>query len=77
MNRLEHEIFDRAYQSYLCGSDQYSYKFKSLSENMLKKYKQALKNLSDNELIEIVLISENKAKLTITEKGINYGNNII
>lgn len=77
MNRLKNEIFDRTYQSYLCGSDQYIYKFKSSSENMLKKYKQALKSLSDNGLIEIVLISENKAKLTITEKGINYGNNTI
>ncbi len=74
MNNLEKEIFQRAYQSYLCGSDNYSYKFASTSPNMIKKYLSAIKNLEKEELITINFQSEDKVKMLITEKGIDYGN---
>ena len=74
MNNLEKEIFQRAYQSYLCGSDNYSYKFASTSENMLKKYNSAIKNLEKEGFITINFKSEDKVKMLITEKGIEYGN---
>ncbi len=74
MNNLEKEIFDRAYQSYLCGSDNYSYKFASSSPNMLRKYNTAIQNLENEGFIKINFRSDDKAKMTITDKGIEYGN---
>lgn len=74
MNNIEKEIFQRAYQSYLCGSDNYSYKFADMSPNMLKKYNSAIKGLEAEGLITINYQSEDKVKMLITEKGIDYGN---
>ena len=74
MNSLENDIFQRAYQSYLCGSDNYSYKFASTSPNMIRKYTSAIKNLEKEGLITINFQSEDKVKMLITEKGIDYGN---
>ncbi len=74
MNNLEKEIFQRAYQSYLCGSDSYNYKFASLSPNMLRKYDSAVKNLEAEDLITVKYKSDDKVKMFITEKGIDYGN---
>lgn len=74
MNDIEKTIFERAYQSYLCGSDKYTYKFQSSNPNMIRKYEKALKNLEDEGFITINLRSEDRAKITVTEKGIDYGN---
>jgi len=74
LNNIEKEIFQRAYQSYLCGSDSYSYKFASLSSNMLRKYDSAVNNLESDGLITIKHKSDDRVKLFITEKGIDYGN---
>lgn len=74
MNKIAKEIFERAYQSYLCGGDIYTYRFSSKSEIMLKKYNDAIKYLEENNLIEVKFISEEKAKIFLTEKGIEEGN---
>lgn len=74
MDTLAKTIFERAYQSYLCGSDNYSYKFSSKSPSMISKYNKAIKYLLDNELIIVNFRSDDKVKMTITEKGIDYGN---
>lgn len=76
MNKITTTIFERAYQSYLCGGDVYTYRFESKSSIMLKKYNDAVKYLEDNELIEVKFISEDKVRLSLTEKGIDYGNSI-
>lgn len=76
MNKIATEIFERAYQSYLCGGDIYTYRFSSKSEIMLKKYNEAINYLKENELIEVKFISSDKVKLNLTQKGIEYGNSI-
>lgn len=76
MNKITTEIFERAYQSYLCGADTYTYKFSSKINIMIKKYLDAIKFLEQNKLIIIKLLSEDKAKISLTENGIEYGNNI-
>ena len=74
MNKITNEIFERAYQSYLCGGDIYTYRFSSKSAIMLKKYNEAIKYLEENNLIEIKFLSEEKVKVCLTEKGIKEGN---
>lgn len=76
MNKITTEIFERAYQSYLCGGDIYTYRFSSKSVIMMKKYNDAIKYLEENELIEVKFLSEDKARIILTEKGIEYGNSI-
>lgn len=76
MNKISKEIFERAYQSYLCGGDIYTYVFSSNSEIMQKKYKDAINFLEKNDFIEVKLLSEKKAKISLTENGINQGNNM-
>ena len=43
MNKITTTIFERAYQSYLCGGDIYTYRFESKSSLMTKKYTDAIK----------------------------------
>lgn len=74
MNKISKEIFERAYQSYLCGGDTYTYRFSSKSEIMLKKYNDSIKYLEQEGLIKVKFISEEKVKLFLTEKGIEEGN---
>lgn len=76
MNKITMTIFERAYQSYLCGADVYTYRFESKSPLMTKKYSEAIKYLEDNELVIIKFMSSDKVRLSLTEKGIDYGNSI-
>lgn len=74
MNKFEKEIFKRAYQSYLCGSDNYNYKFGDKSENMIEKYRSAIEKLEKDGFVTIKFQSDEKVKMLITEKGIDFGN---
>lgn len=76
MNKISKEIFERAYQSYLCGGDIYTYRFSSNSKLMLSKYNNAIKYLEENNLIEVKFLSEDKVKISLTEKGIEEGNSM-
>lgn len=76
MNKITTTIFERAYQSYLSGGNMYTYRFESKSVLMTKKYKDALKYLEEKNFIEIKQIDENKVKLCVLEKGIEYGNSM-
>lgn len=76
MNKITMTIFERAYQSYLCGGDVYTYRFESKSPLMTKKYSEAIKYLEDNELVIIKFMSSDKVRLSLTEKGIDYGNSM-
>lgn len=76
MNKVTTTIFERAYQSYLCGGDVYTYRFESKSPLMTKKYSEAIKYLEDNELVNVKFMSEDKVRLTLTDKGIEYGNSM-
>ena len=77
MNKVTTTIFERAYQSYLCGGDVYTYRFESKSPLMTKKYNDAIKYLEDNELVIVKFMSEDKVRLTLTNKGIEYGNSML
>lgn len=76
MNKITKTIFERAYQSYLCGGDTYTYKFESNSNIMKEKYNNSIKYLEDNNLINVKFRSEDKVKITLTEDGIDYGNSM-
>lgn len=76
MNKITTTIFERAYQSYLCGGDVYTYRFESKSPLMMKKYTDAIKYLEDNELVIVKFMSEDKVRVTLTNKGIEYANSM-
>lgn len=76
MNKVTSTIFERAYQSYLCGGDVYTYRFESKSPLMTKKYNDAIKYLENEGLVVVKFMSEDKVRLTLTDKGIEYGNSI-
>ena len=76
MNKITTTIFERAYQSYLCGGDVYTYRFESKSPLMMKKYTDAIKYLEDNELVIVKFMSKDKVRLTLTNKGIEYANSM-
>ena len=76
MNKITTTIFERAYQSYLCGGDIYTYRFEFKSPLMTKKYTDSIKYLEDNDLIIVKFMSEDKVRLVLTDKGIEYGNSI-
>ena len=77
MNKITKTIFERAYQSYLCGGDVYTYRFESSGTVMLKKYDDAKKYLEEEGLIEVKFRSEDKVRLTLTDKGISEGNQLL
>lgn len=74
MNKITQTIFERTYQSYLCGGDVYTYRFESKSELMKKKYNDAIDLLTSKNLVEVKFKSDNKVRLILTEEGIVYGN---
>lgn len=76
MNKITTTIFERAYQSYLCGGDIYTYRFESKSQVMRKKYADAIKYLEEKELIIVKFMSMDKVRLCLTDKGITYGNSM-
>lgn len=76
MNKITTTIFERAYQSYLCGGDVYTYRFESKSPLMTKKYEDAIKYLEENNLVKVKFKSEDKVRLVLTDEGIEYGNSM-
>lgn len=67
---------ERAYQSYLYGGDVYTYRFESDSRPKRMKYDKALKYIEENGLAEIKARTDEKVKLSLTDKGIEYGNSM-
>lgn len=75
MDKYEDEILSRLYQSYVMGGDIYSYLYKT--ENPLEKEikKRAIKLLEEKGYLEILSLGDKKARIAITDAGIEYGNN--
>lgn len=69
------KIFSRVYQSYLMGGDMYTYYYKANNENELHNILEALKELEENGLIDIIHLGNKKARMCITSEGITYGSN--
>ncbi len=76
MDKIARTIMERAYQSYLCGGDVYTYRFESESKAMKMKYDKAVKYLEENKLAEIKFRSDDKVRLSLTDAGIEYGNSM-
>lgn len=76
MDKITETIMKRAYQSYLCGGDVYTYKFESESKPMRIKYDKAIKYLEENNLAVIKFRSDDKVRLSLTDEGIEYGNSM-
>ncbi len=76
MNKITKTIFERAYQSYLCGGDVYTYRFESKSALMMKKYEEAIAYLEQNNLVLVKFKSDDKVRLVLTDEGIELGNSM-
>lgn len=74
MNENSQMILERAYQSYLYGADKYTYRYESKNPRKIKEYKDTLNYLQDEKLILIHFISDDKARLSLTDFGIDYCN---
>ena len=70
-------IFERVYQSYLMGGDTYSFYFKTEKEKEIEAYTKAVKKLESLGLVDLLFLSERKARMAITPEGISYGNDAI
>lgn len=75
MINMAKKIFSRVYQSYLTGGDTYTYYYKTDDDNELSQISEALKELENNGLIDIIHIGDKKARMCITSEGITYGSN--
>ena len=76
MKSLSKTIFNRAYQSYLMGGDTYTYFYKNSKNEDREKADEAVAELEEMGLVEVIFKGERKIKMTVTEDGINYGNNM-
>ena len=76
MDKITKDMIDRLYQSYLSGGDVYTYKFESSSEIKKMKYDKALKYLEENGIAEIRSRSDDRVKLVLTDKGVEYCNSM-
>ena len=74
MNKIASEIFDKLYQSYTMGWDVYCFKYNTKNPNQIKRFKDAINELESLGYVNIKFISEDKARMTITDNGIDYGN---
>lgn len=70
-------IFERVYQSYLMGGDTYSFYFKIEKEKEIEVCTKAIKELESLGLIDLLFLSEKKARMAITPEGVSYGNDSI
>lgn len=69
------KIFSRVYQSYLTGGDTYTYYYKTDDERQIQEITDAIKDLENHGLIDIIHQNTKKARVCITPDGITYGNN--
>ena len=74
MNKIASEIFDKLYQSYTMGGDVYCFKYNTKNQNQIKRFKDAINELESLGYVNIKFISDDKARMTITDNGIDYGN---
>lgn len=68
------KIFSRVYQSYITGGDTYTYYFKTDNQKEIDEIARAINELNENGLVDILYMSDKKARLCITHDGIAYGN---
>ena len=74
MNKIASEIFDKLYQSYTMGGDVYCFKYNTKNPNQIKRFKDAINELESLGYVNLKIISDDKARMTITDNGIDYGN---
>ena len=74
MNKIASEIFDKLYQSYTMGGDVYCFKYNTKNPNQIQRFKDAINELESLGYVNIKFISDDKARMTITDNGIDYGN---
>ena len=74
MIKIASEIFDKLYQSYRMGGDVYCFKYDTKNPNQIKRFKDAINELESLGYVNIKFISDDKARMTITDNGIDYGN---
>lgn len=74
MNKIASEIFDKLYQSYTMGGDVYCFKYNTKNPNQIKRFKDAINELESLGYVNIKFISDDNARMTITDNGIDYGN---
>ena len=75
MLALAKKIFSRVYQSYLMGGDMYTYYYKTHNELEIEDIKEAIHQLENDGLIDIIHIGSDRARVCITSEGITYGSN--
>lgn len=75
MNKIASDIFDKLYQSYTMGGDVYCFKYNAKNPNQIERFKKAINELESLGYISIKFISDDKARMIITDEGIDYGNN--
>ncbi len=75
MDKYENEILSRLYQSYVMGGDVYSYQYKTENSHIAEIKKGAIKLLEERGYLEILSLGDKKARIAITDMGIEYGNN--
>ncbi len=74
MDKNAANIFSRMYQSYVTGGDTYTYQYKTDDPDEIKEKKGAIYSLEEEGYLEILSMGDKKARLAITDKGIDYGN---
>lgn len=74
MSKTAYDIFDKLYQSYTMGGDVYCFRYNTTKEVLIEKYKKAINELETLGYITIKFISDDKARIVITDEGIDYGN---
>ena len=74
MNKIASDILYLLYQSYTMGGDVYCFKYNTKNPNQIKRFKDAINELESLGYVNIKFISDDKARMTITDNGIDYGN---
>ncbi len=74
MNKNTAKIFSRMYQSYVTGGDIYTYRYNTEAPEEVEIDKGAIHSLEEDGYLSILSMDDRKAKLAITDKGIDYGN---
>ena len=77
MNKIASEIFYKLYQYYTMGGDVYCFKYNTKNPNQIKRFKDAINELESLGYVNIKFISDDKARMTITDNGIDYGNSFM
>ncbi len=74
MDKNAAKIFSRMYQSYVTGGDTYTYQYKTDAPDEIEINKGAIRLLEEEGYLKILSMGDKKARLAITDKGIDYGN---